>query len=74
MRSVEQAQSSRDSSSDWVKSSLSYANGGCVEVSSRSPGLIRVRDSKNPRGHILGFTPADWGIFLTAIRNGRFDR
>jgi hypothetical protein len=66
--------SGKQASPDWVKSSLSYANGGCVEVATRSGEQIRVRDSKNPGGTVLGFSSADWHTFVGAIRSGKFDR
>jgi hypothetical protein len=57
----------------WVKSSLSFSNGNCVEVANLS-GEIRVRDSKDPRGPVLRFTPDEWHAFLGGVRNGEFDR
>jgi hypothetical protein len=57
---------------NWRKSSQSYSSGGCVEVATGSRDLIRVRDSKNPRGIILGFSPADWNTFVGGIRGGKF--
>ena len=74
---------------EWVKSSLSFSNGNCVEVTWRSatacggdgcvevgqgPGTILVRDSKHPDGAILGFTQEEWRAFLGGVRNGEFDR
>ena len=32
----------------WSKSSYSSANGACVEVAQNLPGIVAVRDSKNP--------------------------
>ena len=32
----------------WSKSSYSSANGACVEVARNLPGIVAVRDSKNP--------------------------
>jgi hypothetical protein len=63
-----------DSTQNWVKSSLSMANGNCVEVAGLSSGLIHVRDSKNPKGPVLGFTPAEWDAFVGGVRKGEFDR
>ena len=56
----------------WVKSSLSYSNGNCVEVASLPDGEIGVRDSKNP-GPVLRFTPDEWRAFIAGARNGEFD-
>ena len=58
----------------WTKSSLSYANGNCVEVAGLSGDLISLRDSKNASGPVLRFTPAEWDAFLGGVRNGEFDR
>ena len=58
----------------WVKSSLSMANGNCVEVAGLSDAFIHVRDSQNPRGSVLRFRPADWDTFVGGIREGEFDR
>jgi Domain of unknown function (DUF397) len=49
-------------------------NGDCVEVASVSDTEIGVRDSKDPRGAILKFTPAEWDMFIDSVRNGEFDR
>jgi hypothetical protein len=57
----------------WNKSSLSFANGNCVEADRLSDGHIGVRNSKDPRGAVLRFTPAEWSAFLGGVRNGEFD-
>lgn len=62
------------SASYWVKSSLSYSNGNCVEVTDLAEGGIGVRDSKNVRGPVLRFTPDEWHAFLGGVRNGEFDQ
>lgn len=58
----------------WIKSSLSYGNGQCVEVAGLACDVIMVRDSKNARGPVLGFTPSEWDAFVGGVRNGEFDR
>ncbi|MBB4917014.1 DUF397 domain-containing protein [Streptosporangium saharense] len=58
----------------WRKSSLSGANGdNCVEVTTDLPGLVAVRDSKNPSGPALAFTPAQWRSFIGRVNTGAFD-
>jgi hypothetical protein len=57
----------------WVKSSLSFANGDCVEVASLPDGQIGVRDSKDAAGPVLRFTPSEWKAFVGGARNGEFD-
>ncbi|WTH22586.1 DUF397 domain-containing protein [Kitasatospora purpeofusca] len=57
----------------WRKSSYSADHGGeCVEVAltSPSPGVVPVRDSKDPSGPVLLFPSAAWGSFLSALRDG----
>lgn len=63
-----------DSNPKWVKSSLSYSNGNCVEVASLSGGQIGVRHSKDAEGPVLRFTPDEWHAFLGGVRNGEFDK
>lgn len=57
----------------WRKSSRTYGNGNCVEVAGLTGDVVGVRDSKNPRGHVLRFPSAGWQDFLGGIRNGEFD-
>ncbi len=55
--------------SNWRKSSYSSANGGnCVEVAAGGPGVVAVRDSKDPDGPALIFTPADWSAFIAGLK------
>ena len=53
----------------WRKSSYSTGNGGaCVEVARNRPGIVAVRDSKDPHGPTLIFTPADWLAFIASLK------
>ncbi|MFD8751301.1 DUF397 domain-containing protein [Kitasatospora sp. NPDC059577] len=55
----------------WRKSSYSGTNGGnCIEVAPGLPGLIPVRDSKDPDGPVLVFPASAWNSFLCAVRTG----
>ena len=55
-------------SADWRKSSYSSTNGGnCVEVAGNLPGVVGVRDSKDPPGPALTFSPAAWRSFLRVL-------
>jgi Domain of unknown function (DUF397) len=57
----------------WRKSARSGGTGGnCVEVASNLPGLVMIRDSKDPHGPKLVFTPAEWETFTTGVRGGEF--
>ncbi|GAB3812642.1 DUF397 domain-containing protein [Micromonospora zhanjiangensis] len=49
----------------WQKSSRSGSNGGnCVEVANNLTSVVAVRDSKDPTGPILTFSPTAWAGFV----------
>jgi hypothetical protein len=56
----------------WVKSSLSFANGNCVEVAALPDGGVGVRNSRDPDGLVLRFTADEWRAFLGGVRNSEF--
>ncbi|MFH8365898.1 DUF397 domain-containing protein [Streptomyces sp. NPDC018031] len=57
----------------WRKSSYSNTAGGeCVEVADGLPGLVPVRDSKDPGGPALVFDDAAWSAFVAAVKGGEF--
>ena len=58
----------------WVKSSLSFSNGNCVEVAELPGGSVGVRSSREPAGSVLRFTREEWDAFLAGARLGEFDR
>lgn len=52
----------------WRKSSYTTSNGGeCVELAGL-PGVVAVRDSKDPGGPALVFSRAEWRAFLGALK------
>ncbi|MFF5208652.1 DUF397 domain-containing protein [Streptosporangium sp. NPDC000396] len=69
----------------WHKSSCSGAGQNCVEVAlvdnaqaevkhnTNTERLFLVRDSKDPDGPILAFTPSEWDAFLAGIKSGDFE-
>jgi hypothetical protein len=52
----------------WHKSAYSNNGGACVEVARNLPGIVAVRDSKDPDGPALIFTPADWEAFTAGVK------
>ncbi|MGX1755929.1 DUF397 domain-containing protein [Streptomyces lydicus] len=57
------------STAHWHKSSYSNSNGGeCVEVAADFPGLVPVRDSKNPHGPALLIPAAAWTAFVGSLK------
>lgn len=58
----------------WFKSSHSGADQECVEVAFLDGGRIGVRDSKNPTGPALTFTPDEWDAFTAGVADGEFER
>jgi len=51
----------------WRKSTRS-GNSECVEVADNLPGVVGVRDSKDPTGPVLTFTPRAWRAFVAHDR------
>ena len=56
----------------WAKSSYSFANGNCVQVAELPDGQIGIRNSKDPDGPVLRFTPGEWDAFLSGVLRGEF--
>ena len=52
----------------WRKARGSANNGACVEVAPVN-GQIAVRDSKNPGGRLLRYSPQSWQDFVRALKD-----
>jgi hypothetical protein len=61
------------SRAQWFKSSRSASKADCVEVAFVE-GAVGVRDSKNPTGPALVFTPAEWDAFTASVHGGEFNQ
>ncbi|WP_329135676.1 DUF397 domain-containing protein [Streptomyces sp. NBC_01476] len=57
----------------WRKSS--YSGGAdpdsCVEVADGFPGIVPVRDSKDPHGPALIFPAPSWSAFINEVKADR---
>ncbi len=57
-------------SAHWRRSSYSNTNGGaCVEITEDFPGVVPVRDSKNPSGPALVVPATSWTSFVTTLKD-----
>ena len=56
----------------WLRSSYSTGANNCVETarprSGPEAGLLAVRDSKDPAGPALLFSPESWAAFTVVFR------
>ncbi|MDH6114488.1 hypothetical protein P3T36_000888 [Kitasatospora sp. MAP12-15] len=56
----------------WFKSSYSDNGGSCVEAAPNFPGLVPVRDSKDPSGPALLFPAEVFAAFVAGVKAGDF--
>jgi hypothetical protein len=55
----------------WRKSSRSNS-AGCLEVAF-DKGVVLLRDSKNPNGMVLSFSPEAWTALIAQVRGSTMD-
>lgn len=57
----------------WRKSSYSSSTGqNCIEVATSLPGIVAIRDSKDPDGPQLLVSVSAWRTFAAYIKQGQF--
>lgn len=54
------------------RTAVACGGGECVEVAPTGAG-VAIRDSKDPDGAILRYSPVEWNAFLVGAKNGDFD-
>jgi Domain of unknown function (DUF397) len=57
----------------WRKSARSNNGGACVEVATNLPGIVAIRDSKDPDGPALTFSSDDWRTFIRGLKRQQFN-
>jgi hypothetical protein len=60
-----------DQSIEWHRA-RGCDSGSCTEVA-YADGAYLVRNSTDPDGPILRFTPDEWAVFAQGVRDGDFD-
>lgn len=55
----------------WRKSSYSGTSGNCVEVATNLPGIVAIRDSKDPDGPKLVVSVSEWRAFIHHFKGDR---
>lgn len=57
----------------WLKSRRSNPSGNCVELALLPDGAVAVRNSRDPQGPALIYTPDEIEAFILGARDGDFD-
>lgn len=58
----------------WRKSTRSGPwTDNCVEVTGTPEDQILVRNSNDPDGPVVAFTPDEWNAFIDGVKAGEFD-
>ena len=61
------------SGASWRTSSFSQDGGECVQAAFLPDGTIALRNSRDPDGAVLIYTPREWDAFLKGAKDGEFD-
>lgn len=61
-----------DATTQWIKAAASSGAGQCIEMRRRTDG-VDVRDSKDPEGPVLHYTPGEFAAWLDGAKKGEFD-
>jgi len=57
----------------WRKSSISNSQGACVEMAEVGIDKLAVRNSRNPEGPALIYTPGEISAFIRGAKAGNAD-
>ncbi|MEV8635459.1 DUF397 domain-containing protein [Streptosporangium sp. NPDC051023] len=57
----------------WRKSHFSNPSGNCVEMAALPGGGVAIRNSRDPRGPALIYTPRELDAFVQGVKEGDFD-
>jgi hypothetical protein len=57
----------------WVKSSASWGEGNCVELTGLADGEVAIRNSRQPEGPALVYTRTEMAAFVAGVKAGEFD-
>lgn len=59
---------------NWQKSRFSNPSGNCVELAQLPGGRgVAVRNSRDPHGPVLIYTPDEMWAFIEGSKSGEFD-
>jgi predicted secreted Zn-dependent protease len=54
------------------RTALNCDGGACVEVAA-DRDVVLIRNSRQPSGPLVEYTPEEWHEFVSGIKNGDFD-
>ncbi len=57
----------------WRKSQFSNPSGNCVEMAALPGGEVAIRNSRDPHGPALIYTPRELDAFVQGVKGGDFD-